>query len=145
LKSPVLLFAVCALGVASAQSPAPVSPTPAKNWVLHLFTDKEGFRSMSLRGSSVQPVSADQINVTDLSITVYSGDAAARVDSILLSPQASFFYKANHAAGDKSVRLLRDDVEVAGEGWTYDDTTKKVTLAKNVRVVFHAQLKDILK
>jgi hypothetical protein len=29
---------------------------PAKNWVLPLFTAKEGFRSMTLRGSEVKPV-----------------------------------------------------------------------------------------
>jgi hypothetical protein len=152
------LFACCA---ARAQSPGPTRPAsgepsrtepsepaataPAKNWVLPLFTDKDGFRSMTLRGSEVRPVGTNRIDITDLSITVFSGDDAARFDSMLLSPQASFFPKENRATGEKSVRLIRDDIEVTGDGWSYEQAAKKVSLAKNVRVVFRAQLKDILK
>jgi lipopolysaccharide export system protein LptC len=112
--------------------------------VLPLFTDKEGFRTMTLRGSEVRPVGTD-IAVTDLNITIFSGDAAAKVDSILLSRQARFFPKANRAAGDDAVRYIRDDIEVTGVGWTYDHTTKKISLRRQVRVTFTAQLNDILK
>jgi lipopolysaccharide export system protein LptC len=86
-----------------------------------------------------------RIVVTDLSITIFSGDAASQVDSMLLSQSAVFSPKENMASGDKSVRFIRDDVEVTGVGWTYDHATKKVTLKENVRVTFRAQLNDILK
>jgi hypothetical protein len=133
-----------------AQTPPPPAPAkfatvPAKNWVLPLFTPKEGFRTMTLRGSEVRPIDPTRIDVVDLSITVYSGDAAANVETILLSPAASFLPKEKRANGDKSVRLIRDDIEVTGEGWDYDHGTKRVSLARNVRVVFRAQLNDILK
>src|SRR6185295_16961963 len=113
-----------------AQSPAPgsnsaLAPAPALNWVLPIFTDKEGFRSMTLRGTEVRPV-GKQIAVTDLSITVFSGNAASQIDSMLLSPSALFSPKENRASGDKSVRYIRDDVEVTGIGWTYDHKTRKV-------------------
>ncbi len=117
---------------------------PAINWVLPIFTDKEGYRSMTLRGSEVRPVGRT-IAVTDLNITIFSGDAATTVDSILLSPSAVFLPKENRARGDKSVRFIRDDFEVTGVGWTYDHATKKVSLQQNVRVTFRAQLNDILK
>ena len=113
--------------------------------MLPLFTAKEGFRNMTLRGTEVRPVGSTQVDVTDLSITVFSGDAAARVETMLLSSHASFFPKEQRAAGEKSVRLLRDDIELTGEGWVYEHTTKKVSLARHVRVVFSAQLNDILK
>ena len=162
MKRSLLFLAVLALGAARAQSPAgpagseptraePAAQTaappasPAKNWVLPLFTDKEGFRTMTLRGSEARAVGANRIDVVDLNIMVFSGDATARVDSVLLSPQASFFPKEDRATGEKSVRLVRDDVEVTGEGWSYDHATKKVSLAQNARVVFRAQLNDILK
>ena len=99
---------------------------------------------MTLRGSEVRPVGRT-IAVTDLSITIFSGDAATTVDSILLSPAAVFLPKENQARGDKSVRLIRDDFEVTGVVWTYDHTTKKVSLQENVRVTFRTQLNDILK
>ncbi len=117
---------------------------PAFNWVLPLFTDKEGFRSMTLRGSEVRPIGRN-IAVTDLSITTFSGDAAARVDSILLSPTAIFFPKENRAAGEKSVRFIRGDIEINGADWIYDHAAKKLSLRREVRVTFQAQLNDILK
>lgn len=143
--------ALLAGGEAAAPAPTPAaaaaataSQAPAVNWVLPLFTDKEGFRSMTLRGSEVRPRGRN-IEVTDLSITVFSGDAAARVDSILLSPSATFFTKENRASGEKSVRFIRDDFEVTGVGWTYDHQTRKVSLQQSVRVTFRTQLNDILK
>ena len=146
-----LLFAALATGSPlHAQAPAPAAstpaftPAPAINWVLPIFTDKEGFRSMTLRGSEVRPA-GKSIAVTELHITIFSGQANAQVDTILMSAEAVFSPKENLARGDKSVRLIRDDIEVTGVGWRYDHTTKKVSLEQNVRVTFEAQLKDILK
>jgi lipopolysaccharide export system protein LptC len=138
-----LLFAPLAR---AGETPATAIATPpATNWVLPIFTDAEGYRSMTLRGSEVRATNDKAIAVTNLNITIFSGDAAARVDSILLSPRATFLPKENRATGDSTMRFIRDDVEVTGIGWTYDHNTKKVSLAQNVRVVFHARLNDILK
>ena len=137
-----LLTLLLLAAAARAQAPA---TAPAVNWVLPLFTDKEGFRTMTLRGSEVRPGAHNSIAVRDLNITVFSGDAAARVDNVLLSPVADFFPKENRAAGDGPVRLIRDDVEVTGVGWTYDHAAKKVSLQSRVHVTFRAQLNDILK
>ena len=131
---------------AAEPTPAAVEPAPALNWVLPLFTDKEGYRSMTLRGSEVRwRPTGKSIAVTDLSITIFSGDAKAEVDTMLLSSAAIFLPEENRASGDKAVRLIRDDVEVTGVGWTYDHLTQKVSLQQNVRVTFRAQLNDILK
>lgn len=99
---------------------------------------------MTLRGSEVRSVGGN-IAVTDLSITIFSGDAATTIDSILLSPSAVFLPKEERARGEKSVRLIRDDIEVTGVGWIYDHKSKKVSLQHDVRVTFRAQLNDILK
>lgn len=127
--------------IATAAAP---SAAPALNWVLPLFTDKEGWRTMTLRGTEVRP-GPNGIAVTDLSITIFSGKEDAKVDSILLSPDAQFLPKEKRALGSKSVRLIRDDIEVTGIGWNYEHDAKKISLQKNVRVVFHSQLNDILK
>ncbi len=151
MKISLLFLALLPLGSTRAQAPAAVSSgttgttgAPALNWVLPIFTDKEGFRAMTLRGTEVRPI-GKTIAVTDLSITIFSGDAKAQVDSMLLSPAAVFSPKENRASGDKSVRFIRDDVEVTGLGWTYDHAARKVSLRENVRVTFRAQLNDILK
>ncbi len=125
---------------------APAAAAPAINWVLPLFTDKEGFRSMTLRGTEVRPAGRN-IAVTDLNITIFSGDAASRVESMLLSPAAVFQPKENRASGDGAVRYISDEAEITGTGWSYDHspTVKKVSLQKNVRIILRAQLNDILK
>ena len=144
---PFFLFATLVAVSAAALAPQPAAEftaAPARNWVLPIFTDKDGFRSMTLRGNEVRPV-GNRIAVTDLSITVFSGDATSRIDSMLLSPSAVFSPKDNIATGDKSVRYITDDIEVTGVGWTYDHKARKVSLQHNVRVTFRAQLNDILK
>lgn len=117
---------------------------PAKNWTLPLFT-KEGFRQMTLRGDEVRPVTSDRVDISGMVVTVYSGDAQARVVSVLSSPEATFMINERIARGDRSVRLVRDDVEVNGAGWTYYYNEKKVLIARNSHVVFHAAMPDILK
>jgi hypothetical protein len=117
---------------------------PARNWTLPLFT-KEGYRQMTLRGDEVRPITPDRVDITGMNVTVFSGTADAKVDSVLLSPEATFMISEKIARGDKSVRLIRDDVEVSGEGWTYDYNQKKVLISRHAHVVFHSALPDMLK
>lgn len=138
----LLLLSPAAL-LRGGEATAPAT-APAFNWVLPLFSDKEGHRLMTLRGTEVRPTGPD-ITVTNLSITVFSGDAAAKVDSVLLSPLAVFHPKENRASGDQTVRYIQDDIEVTGTRWSYDHAAKKVSLRENVRVTFSAKLNDILK
>jgi len=139
----LIAAAALAAGAAGAAQEAALPP-PARNWTLPLFT-KEGYAQMTLRGDEVRPVTADRIDVSGLNVTVYSGDAQARVDSVLSSPEASFMINEKVARGDRSVRLVREDAEVTGERWTYSYNEKKVIIARNARVVFHAAMPDILR
>jgi len=137
---PLLLLAGAAVPAADTE----VSPGPARNWALPLFTP-EGYRSMTLRGSEVRTEGPDRIDIVDMNIAVFSGGPAARVDTVLLSPAASFFPRENRAAGDNLVRLIRDDIDVTGRQWTYDYNQKKVSIRQGLRVAFRAQLGGILK
>ena len=67
----------------------------------HTFTDKEGYLTAIFRGSEVRP-EGKNISVTDLNITIVSGDAASRVETVLLAPFATYFPKEKRASGDKS-------------------------------------------
>ena len=140
-----LLLLVLAFGVARAQSPQPAVAGSAQNWSLHTFSDAEGFRELSARGTEVHPAGPNVINVTDLSLTVYSGDATAHIDTMLLSSQANFYSNDKRASGTKGVRVIRDDLEATGTRWTYDQVKKQVTLDGEVQIVFNAELKGLLK
>jgi hypothetical protein len=140
-----LLFPLCLLacgGTAGAVDPA--SLTPAKNWVAPLFT-KQNFRSMTLRGTEARATAFGAINVVDLNLTVFSGDASNRVETVLLSRAATFLPKENLARGDNGVRVIRDDLEAFGVHWVYDHAQKKVSLQGGVRIVFNAEFKNLLK
>jgi hypothetical protein len=128
------------LGLAQDAAVAP----PAKNWTLPLFT-KEGYRQMTLKGSEVRPVDSDRIDISGLDVTVFSGDPEGKVETVITSPQASFMINEKIARGDHSVRMVRDDVDVTGVGWTYYYNEKKVLIAHNAHVVFHAGLPQLLK
>lgn len=117
---------------------------PAKNWSATLFT-KQNFHSMTLRGAEARFGEGSAINVVDLNLTIFAGDATNRVETILLSSAATFHPKENTASGEKGVRLIRDDLEAAGTRWTYEHAQKKVSLHDHVRIVFYAELKSILK
>jgi hypothetical protein len=137
---------LCALPLL-ADGPAPqVVGAPARNWVFPRFT-KEGYRSMTLRGTEVREISAEQIDIVGLNITVFSHDPAAQITSIVLSPSASYFLKDDRATGREAVRLIdyQAQLEVTGEDWTYELAQKKISLARNIRVVIHAPLPNLLK
>lgn len=122
----------------------PVALAPALNWVLPIFT-RENYRSMTIRGSRATFPSAHQVNVVDLNLTVFSGDAGNRVETILLSSAATFLPEESRAHGTEGVRLIRDDLEATGREWTYLHAQKKVSLQGSVRIVFNAELKNLLK
>ena len=117
---------------------------PAKNFILPTFT-REGYYSMRLCGSEARMLTLHLIELDDMNLTVFSGDASNRVDSVLLSPIARVALDHDTARGPGAIRLIRDDLELTGEQWTYDHAKKSISIAKNVRVVFHSGLKDLLK
>jgi hypothetical protein len=126
-------------------APAPALPnSPAVNWVLPIFSDREGHRLMKLQGTEVRPVDG-RVAITNLMITTFTGDARAAVDSILLSPRAVFSPQDHTARGEQTVRFIQDDVEVTGTRWAYDHAAKKVSLEGDVRVTFRARITDILR
>ncbi|HXC01756.1 MAG TPA: hypothetical protein VNU49_03825 [Opitutaceae bacterium] len=128
------------LGHAAENAPA----EPAKNFILPTFT-REGYYSMRLCGSEARMLTLHLIELDDMNLTVFSGDASNRVDSVLLSPMARVSLDNDTARGPGAIRLIRDDLELTGEQWTYDHAKKSISIADDVRVVFHSELSDLLK
>lgn len=144
LTSPLRAAAALAAGILCASAQEISVAPPARNWTLPLFT-KEGYRQMILRGDEVIPVDSNRVDISGMNVTVFSGGPDAKVDSVVLSPQATFLINEKVARGSKSVRVIRDDIEVTGEDWTYFYNEKKVLINRNAHVVFHAALPDMLK
>lgn len=117
---------------------------PIKFFSLPVFTT-EGYRSMLLKGNEAVLVGTQRIDVTDMTLTVFTGKADNKVDTVMTSTLARFLPQEKRAEGDKGVRIIRDDVDMTGTRWKYDHTGKKVVIDGNVRVIFPTQLVDILK
>ena len=133
------------LGALSASAADAVDlKAPAYNWALPLFT-KEGFRTMVAHGSKASVIAKDQYEVADLNLTLFSGDAATRVETIILSPAATFRPDTKTAHGEKSVRFIRDEVEASGTRWVYRQADKKISLDGDVHITFRAELTALLK
>lgn len=117
--------------------------TPLKGFRLPTFT-KEGHRSMLLQGTEAK-VGNDRVELTDMNLVLYAGDPGNSVETIILSPIAVADLGEDVIHGDSTVRFIRDDLEISGTGWTYDHRQKKVSITRNSRVAFRAQMPDILK
>jgi hypothetical protein len=138
--APLVFFAA----VPAAPPPAAGTGAAVNQSTLQTFT-KEGFRDLLLRAAHMN-VTREQVDMTDMHLTVFSGDATARIEKILLSPAATFLPDAGIVRGEKTVRfILGDDLEATGVRWTYDNKEKRISMDGNVRVVFNAELQDILK
>ena len=134
----------CLLCACAAAAWGAAGLAPAINWVAPLFT-KDNFHSMTLRGAKASFPSTTEVVVDQLSITVFSGDAAKKIETTILSPAASFLPKQQFAHGETGVRVIRDDLEAYGVSWNYDHLQKKVSLTGRVRITFNAEIKHLLK
>lgn len=125
-------------------SAAPLtSQTPVSNFRLPTF-NQNGHRSMLIQGASAV-VGPSEIELTDLNLTLFAGDKKDIIETIILSPQAVAELENERIHGSHAVRVIRDDLEITGEKWSYDHREKKVSIATKARIIFHAPLPDILK
>ncbi len=140
----LLLPPLLALAGGALETPKARESTQASETTLPIFTD-EGFRSMYIRGSAVEIADTGQrAQMKDMHLTAYVGDAAGTVQGILIAPEATLIGK-DHVEGDKSVRILRDDLDATAMKWSYDKKEQLITLIGNVKVTFKAELREILK
>lgn len=129
-----------------AQSPTRLSPeAPILNWRLPLFTADGSRREALVRGSEARVRPDRTVELKDLLVHLFSRDDANRIETILASPTAHVLADQRIVVGDGVIRVINDQFEATGTGWRYDHAGKKVSLQRNVRVSFRAQIDDLLK
>lgn len=147
IRLAALLLAALLASTASAQSTTRFSAdTPVVNFRLPMF-NAAGHRAWLVRGSEARILSKEEIDIRELTMTLFAGDATERIETMILSPVARVYPEKSLATGNESIRVLDDRFEAAGLEWTYvhGDREKRLTIAKQVRVSFRAQVDDILK
>jgi|SRR6478609_3607905 len=139
-----LLLFLATAGAASAASTALATDKPIVNFRVPEFTP-EGNRAWLVRGSEARYMSESQVDVKELSLSVFTGQPDGKVETLILSPSAELRIGDLIARGHDSIRVINDHFEATGVEWVYAHKEKKVSIARNVHVVLHTQLKDILK
>ena len=146
-----LLCLLCLFSTVSLQAAGEgLLSTPIKKFRLPTF-NQEGFRTSLLEGDEAVLVSEQRIDVKEMHFSVFSGTEESTVETTLLAPLATLQMQSKNdfsVSGAGAVRLIRSDVDATGEQWTFEfkeEAQKRLLMKKNVRVVFRAVLKDILK
>jgi hypothetical protein len=144
-----LLFRIllpCLLPVAAlAQGTQISTDQPIVNFRLPAFTP-EGNRAWLVRGSEARYSGPNDIGIKELTLSIFdTGTATEKVDTLILSPLAVVHPADAVVTGPDTIRVISDQFEASGHNWRYAHKDKKVSIAKNVRVVFRAEFKDLLK
>jgi hypothetical protein len=98
-----------------------------------------------VRGSEARFTAKNQIDISGLTLTVFTGNAEDRIETMILSPAAVVHPAEAIVTGPDTIRVINDQFEAAGSDWRYEPKSKKVSINKNVRVTFRAEFKDYLK
>lgn len=142
----IALLLAAAVGVSAFAASTQVSAEkPVINFRLPNFTP-EGYRAWMVRGSEGRYLPKEnRIDVTELTLSIYSGGSDDKLTTMILSPSATVLADEGVVFGESTIRVINDDFEATGTGWRYEYKTKKTLMKKNVRVVFQAELNQILQ
>jgi hypothetical protein len=146
MRPAALALVLTLTALSAAAQPGVMANAPVKFFKLPIL-NQAGVRTSLLRGNEARYISATQIDLIDMQYTTFVEDGSNRVEATLLAPVASVLTQQNEVKvhGDETVRFIRDDVEVTGSKWTYDRNQKKISIDQDVRVLFRAELKGLLK
>lgn len=137
---------LCLLPVAAALAAGPQfsSDKPVVNFRLPWF-NADGYRTWMVRGSEARYATENRIGIKDLNLSIFTGRADEKVDTVILSPNAVVHPSDEIVTGSTTIRVISDQFEASGSDWRYAHKDKKVSIGKNVRVTFQAEFKDFLK
>src|SRR5215207_4746389 len=107
LKFLLLIFATGAAFAANTQ----IAPNqPIVNFRLPDFTP-EGHRSWLVRGSEARYQKEGFVNITGLNLSIFTGLADGKVETLILSPSAQVLPTDQIVRGSDSIRVINDRFE----------------------------------
>jgi hypothetical protein len=118
--------------------------TPIRDFSVPTFNDA-GFRTMQVRGREAILLAANEAELRDVTITLFSGDAASRVETVFLSSTARLLSEERRVFGSDVVRVIGQGFELQGVDWHYRHPDRRLEVNDGVRVVFQLELRDVLR
>jgi hypothetical protein len=145
VTSPAKTLLLCLVTATTALAATQLSTQkPVVNFRLPMFT-ADGYRAWLVRGSEANYAEGGRIQIKELTLSVFSGRADEKVDTLILSPNALVSPADLVVTGPTTIRVINDQFEASGTDWSYAHKTAKVSIKKNVRIVLNTEIKDILK
>ena len=117
--------------------------TPLKDFTVPVFGD-DGYRKWYFHGEEGMLVDEDHFEVVGMLIKTFQGGESQQVDTVIRSSQALVSIKENKAEGDAPIEVISKQFTLNGESWHWDGKNRKMTIDKNVRLVFKGNLDGIL-
>ena len=130
-----------ALGAAllPASAGAQVSAQPIRNFRLPVEYDEEGRPLQQVRGESATFLPDGIIQLSGLSIEIFSkGELAATVSS----PECTYAPAQKKAAGQDTIRIVTEKGVVTGDGFAWNGENQQFQIFRNVRVVLDPNLQE---
>lgn len=135
----VALLAVSLGGQTRLETAAPIL-----DFSLPRFTP-EGWLEWRLDGDRALYLSAREIALEQLVITLYQAGPEGEARGVLTSDEATVDLETREATGGGSIRYEAPGYLLTGSDWTWDGATETITVRENARVVFADDLRYLLE
>lgn len=140
-----LCFAALGGGFAVAQNAGRVTTAaPVKDYSIVFFSE-EGYQRIRVQGDTAEVQDPTRVRLGGMKLTEYTGDAERTVESVLTAPIAIVEPETEIVSGPAAVKLVRNDLELSGEDWTYEKEANRVHIRRNAKLIFFAGFTDLLK
>lgn len=118
-----------------------VPDAPVKNFSLPRFGE-QGYKIWDLRGEEGRYINSERIDVTYMSLRIFSGDACVALETQIESPMASLFIQLNQARSFHRLTVQGAHYKVEGKNWFWDGNKHKILVHEAVHVTFQQSLTD---
>lgn len=132
-----------AVGLPLRAVPPTLADSPILDFRLSLFDDESGRKTSDLRGTSATYRGSELVEIREFTLTLINNRGATALQ--VSSPKALLQVKTRIAEGDAGLDVQGPGYSLAGQTWHCEENTRKVTIHDGAKVVFQAQLLDILK
>ncbi|HBO57015.1 MAG TPA: hypothetical protein DD622_01105 [Opitutae bacterium] len=112
-----------------------VPSAPIKNFRFPHFGEN-GYTQWVLKGAEGIYDDSNKIRVKKMGLRIYTGDKNMDLDLSLDSPFAVLRLDENKAQSEESITIIGGNFHITGNGWTWNGTTKEISVLKNTRVEF---------
>lgn len=117
---------------------------PVINFRLPWFDDAAGRKTAELSGAEGRVLESGKAEIIRLRLRVLGSDDPDQDELEITSPLALVDLATRTASGPGQLRITTPEFEIYGDDWTYEHTTRKVIIRRDVVATFAYDLGNLL-